>query len=92
MNWKEFFKPNEIKIVLTVIFFLVSIIIFKDNFTPQIYVGFPLLFYLKSFGDMVNPGPDKIIYQNLFIDLILWYLLSCLIMFIYEKYVKRGRK
>ena len=61
----------------------------------EAYRGLPL-FYWKYF---VGIGPFKegmelepiteFIYPNLIVDLIFWYLLSCLIVWIYDKVKKK---
>jgi len=99
VSWKEFLKPDWRKIVLTCIFISLS---FFYVYSPLIadayeeYRGLPL-FYWKYFvgtGPIITgmklPEPStEFLYLNLIIDIIFWYLISCIIVWIYDKFKKR---
>jgi hypothetical protein len=99
MNWKEFLKPSWIKIVLLLIFLVLSF--FKTDYpfssdSPSFSHGFPLYYLTEGYDWWSYPewqtSPRKIrdiLYFNLFIDLIFWYLLSCLIIWVYDKVKKK---
>ena len=57
MNWKEFFKPTKGKIITTIIFIILGVIIFLSGFGcgwggSPIYckIILPILVYIFSFG------------------------------------------
>ncbi len=84
MNWKEFFKPNIISILLPLIHFLG---IYSARFfttTDYIY-GFPFTFYKHSrfAGQIANFNVALLI-----VDSIIFYLIGSLIVFFYLKYKK----
>jgi len=89
MNWKEFFKPDWRKILIFLVLFilssLASIKIYLCNMMGigpcPIGYGFPLefLYPILDFKNLIN----------LLIDIIFWYLLSCLIIWIYDKVKKK---
>lgn len=59
-------------------------------FPPKTYVGigFPLMFYAYTYGGWpgnVNSFPPLYNYYNFIIDVIFWYLISCLMILIYNK-------
>lgn len=90
MNWKEFLKPDWRKILLFVILSILLSAI--PNFVIEIPVfcglsfGIPLPFYCSLILPFDFNGGFVI--TNLFVDIIFWYLLSCLIVWIYGKLKK----
>jgi len=89
MKWKEFLKPDWRKIVLTVI----TMIIFFPGYPPYYKGGgFPLN-YLSSgscyAGSNIVSCAIKETPINLILDIIIWYFLSCLIIWIYNKVKKK---
>ena len=102
MTLKQFLKPDWRKIVLFVILFILSLLISYPGFCvdgtnfgycEEIH-GFPLSAY-TTFGEQDVVPPEKleyIRYENIFgfiFNLIFWYLLSCLIVWIYDKVKKK---
>lgn len=92
MNWKEFLKPGRKKIVIVFIFaffnlfFLFysffeysSTIIFNFLNIPALILKLPL--YFIEFGMLAW-----------FLDIIYWYLLSCLIIWVYDMVKKKQMK
>lgn len=100
-NWKEFLKPNWKKIILTLIFILLSFLYFQmpsrvvTGIHRDEYHGLPLPFYHYLIGFRILPSQEieyidssNFLYPNLLIDLIFWYLISCLMVLIYEEFRK----
>lgn len=89
MNLKKFLKPDWRKIVIFLILFMSSsFIIYFD--TKFYFIGFPLAFYYKHPSYGRSPSWIEGFSLNyLLLDLILWYLLSCLIVWIYDKVKKK---
>ena len=93
MHWlKDFLKPNLIKIVIVLV--LVSL-----NFSMSLLQDFPSIISLIRLI-LLNPvliilrwlfflGLLKIPYITIIFWLIYWYLLACLIYFIFSKLRKR---
>jgi hypothetical protein len=81
MNIKQFLKPNWKKIVIfvtiSIIFSLIDYGISGELIIP--IIGLPLPFYINY----------NITYPFLIIDLIVWYFISCLIVWIYDKVKKK---
>ena len=97
MKWKEFLKPTVGKIVVFLIlmgglnFLIISTTIIAD---ARILVGLPLGFYpMGSFFCQPNtaclPPPVEFSWVNLIIDIVCWYLVSCVIIWIYSKIKKK---
>jgi hypothetical protein len=86
MNWKEFLKPDWRKIVLTVILMFIPLPMYVDTFcscySPPCQCPKKIMFYplLLSLGIGLLTLP---------IDLVISYLLSCLIVWIYDKRKKK---
>jgi hypothetical protein len=102
MTFKQFLKPDWRKIVIFVILsialFLVpwniafSVTEFRFIYSESGMQGIPLPAYicieaLTAFG--TPPPPCGVFYPFLIIDLIIWYLLSGLIVWVYDKVRKK---
>lgn len=68
-------------------------------FPPKPYngIGFPLMFYAYDYEAFGPPEhlyyfPSLYNYYNFIIDVIFWYIISCLIIFIYNKLKKSKKK
>lgn len=100
MNWKEFFKPDSRKIVLTllVFFFLpIPIKVVEPGFCPQVIGGvcesdriywriiFPVL-KLIQVDIFINTVPALLLLSLIF---ILSYAISCLLVWVYDNKVKK---
>jgi hypothetical protein len=87
MDWKQFLKPDWKKILLTVILFLISTryVSFLGLDAPY-YIGFPINVYYMAGWPMSTKG---FFYLGIVIDLIFYYLISCLIVWIYDKVRKK---
>jgi len=86
MNWKEFLKPDWRKIVIFVIILLVF------SFMPTYYNLNVFDYIIWTFTGVPCPGGycDKGL-KNLIpaiVLLIMWYLISCIIVWIYHKLKK----
>ena len=96
MKWKEFLKPTVKKIILFAIlmgglnYLIISTTVVVD---ARILVGIPLGFWpIGSFMRWPNaPAPPTVGFSliNFIIDIIFWYVLSCLIIWIYDKSKKK---
>lgn len=99
MDWKDFFKPDWNKIVLFVILFLIlptpSYVIYPCTLEFGSYCPPPgwTIIPFTGFGILIDTleGQFNSNYSTPFLfSLITSYLLSCLIVFAYNKY--RGKK
>ena len=91
MAFKDFIKPSVWKIIIFIVlmgginYYLISTMFILD---ARILVGVPLGFYpIGSFFLYSGQTPPVVefSYLNFIIDLIFWYLISCLIIFTYTK-------
>jgi hypothetical protein len=99
MTLKQLLKPDWRKIVifaiLCIIFSLINTGISGELIIP--IIGLPLPFYYCMLGGVVIlPNKPEAIcsfnYSYLIIDIIIWYLFSCLMVWIYDKYFKKVKK
>ena len=96
MNLKKFFLDWR-KIVIIVIVFLLTIFynIRTETLThPKIryYQGFPFEWWIYEAGGIVTSYElflGRIIITGFIVDLIIWYLVFCLIVWIYDKVKKK---
>jgi hypothetical protein len=99
---KQFLKLDWGKIVITILIIVVSlfdIFLFLANIRLPIFYGSNVDFYTVAKGFplpfvVINmagrtPVDFSIFYPGLVTDLILWYLVSCLIIFIWNKFKKK---
>jgi hypothetical protein len=87
MNWKKFLMPDWIKVVLTVILFLISTrYTYTLGFDAPTSYGFPIPVYATGGFPMATVD---FLYLGIIIDLIFYYLISCLIVWVYDKYKKK---
>jgi nitric oxide reductase large subunit len=95
MNWKQFLKPNMTKLVIfivlmsTVNYFVISNTTIRD---ARILVGLPLAFWpVGSFFAQTGTSTPSVEFSavNFFADLVFWYLVSCLISGVYDKFKKK---
>ena len=86
MSWKDFIKPETSKLVVFLVFFLFSIIIFFSW-------GAPPPAWLSSIELIINIlMPPLLEGITVFIVWIpYWYIIACIIVFIYNKYKNRKK-
>jgi hypothetical protein len=97
MDWKEFLKPDWTKVVVFVILiFITSSIpdLFIEGTDMRISYGFPFSFFI--FGGRLELSPGQSIpfyfhYEAIIENIIIWYLLSCFIVWVFDKAKKRIR-
>jgi len=95
MNWKGFLKPEWRNIVIFVFLIIVTSSIpnlFVEGADIGINYGFPFNFYGYGGGPELLPGqsiPTYLRYEALIEDVVIWYLLSCLIVWVYDKVKKK---
>ncbi|MCX6776804.1 MAG: hypothetical protein NTY73_02440 [Candidatus Micrarchaeota archaeon] len=99
MTWKEFLMPDWRKVILFIIttigvnYYIISTTVILD---ARILVGLPLGFwpvgsnFIRA-GEQIPPSVD-FSFTNLIIDVIFWYLLSCIIVWTYDKLKKKPEK
>ncbi len=77
MNWKIFFKPTLLKIIIFIILCLG--VWFLAVFPGGEYFarGFPLLYYERGASQLGGSGWSKIHYVSAIIDILILYLVSC---------------
>jgi len=100
MNWKEFLKPNKIKSLLTILFLVLlvlSIFVFARITVYSIILfillaphSTLLLYQYGAEGSTLGLTVEPIlVIMTYAVDVIYLYLLSCLIVWIYEKVKKK---
>lgn len=90
MDWKEFFRPTWKKIVIFIILTIVFSVVNTERnckvfggVCPKSY-GFPFAVYSLS-GAVGEPINYQLNYISIILNIIIWYLVSCLILWIYGK-------
>ena len=84
MSVKEFLKPDKRKILLF-IFLSISIILPQGTWGIHFY-GYPLPTRVEASTVL---GGNNFFIENLFVDLIFWFILSFSIIWIYDKVRKK---
>jgi len=93
MNIKNFFRFNKIKIIFTLLFLLVFLL-FKTEIpvfdATYIKHGFPLPLLERRIdtGWDIGHTSYRVLPLGMVVDVLSWYLISCLIMSVYSKYKK----
>ncbi len=84
MGWKKFLKPTIWKIIFTIVFS----VLFAYSWLNSLAIFCP-----DSLEDCSGKVKEvrNIVFTISFILVILWYLLSCLIIFIYGKIKNRNQ-
>ena len=95
MNWKEFIKPTIGKIIILIVAIVLTSIFNTATFCPgctQAAFGFPFTIYEVPGCEPVPPSFEcpgaRIVYSGLIFNLAIWYIVSCLIMFVINKLKK----
>ncbi len=98
MGLREFFKPTKGKIIISVLLLILTFFYITSvpGITINKYTGHGLPFYyiveiipLTSLGE-TNFSFE---YTSLVFDIVFWYILSCLVIYLYNKNVlKRNKK
>ena len=105
MNWKEFLKPTLIKVILFLILFIpTSLFLTRSTSKSTWSVGFPFGIYSCIVGDnspmcSISPSYEFMNFnlsnyagwmlEGLLLNIIIWYLVSCLIIWIFNKSKKK---
>jgi hypothetical protein len=97
MNWKQFLKPNWRKIViflLPIILTIITLFIEVKGSGWDILVYFPILICGIIPGCITSGGELPLVNNALYllsfvITYIIWYPISCLIIWIYNKVKKK---
>ena len=97
MNIKQFLKPDRRKIVIFIILFMISTLIRANLFSnyelkhpyPAFAFGIPFVsFYIIPIVELTPEIHFNFI--GLFENIIFWYFLSCLLVWIYDKFKKKS--
>jgi len=93
MNWKVFLKPDWRKILITILILVISVCLFLFQFTsPLIFLlNAPIVGVLYPVIMTSTTGEFGLTVAlfSIIINIFYWYLLSCLIVWIYNKVKKR---
>ncbi len=87
MNWKQFLKPDRRKII-TIIILLILLALtipFIMYYSPLMFTIIPMLIIFPIFFDVNN-------YSKIILLIAYWYLLSCLIVWVYDKLFRKKKK
>lgn len=90
MDLKDFLKPDLKKIIVLVFIILLVIILANTIFCSYPSTGYPLPIYkivnLGVPGGPAGPLSAELDFVNIIIDLIIWYLISCFVAFVYKSF------
>lgn len=94
-NLKKFLKPDWKKILIFVFLLVIAVIIIPImNARFGLYtisIGFPLPFYSCTFLVELGSLCSFAGYTYTIIDILIWYVLSCLIVWIYDMLRKKKK-
>lgn len=87
MDWKEFFKPTNGKVIVFLLLFIILNLLISgviiNSVEKKTSTGLPLPFHMKIEyrGDLYLNMPGhtetRFLYWNLIIDILFFYLVSC---------------
>jgi len=95
VNWKDFFRPDWKKIILTFIITFLNFVYILSLFGKEPTFISYIFWWPIVIGSLLCPVTYDVPFSLLdlpciiifyIINLIYWYLLSCLIFFIYDKF------
>jgi len=103
MDWKEFFKIDFGKLILFLILFIFSLLLiyFSDMVSigaigciergdvDRIGVGFPATFFSSCVSNIEGILSSDFNIIFLVIDIIFWYLISIILVYLYKKLRKK---
>jgi hypothetical protein len=82
MDWKQFLKPDWRKIVVFIVLFIFFCLFEWGIIISQTNRGFPFPYSSMTFGELIVPFN----LVNFIADIAVWYIISCLIVGVYDKY------
>ena len=95
MNWKEFFKPTLKRILIFLVLFILTNVVFTIQRGPPpiaLTYGFPFPFYSKGTSTAEPPEGEHTFSDfnltPLIVNLIFWYIIILTIFFVYKKFKK----
>jgi len=94
MNWKYFLKPTISKIIISVAIIVLTSLRNSATYCPgctrEAY-GFPLTLYELPGCEPVSVGCPSyaIVYIGLLVDIVFWYIISSLLIWLYYKVKKK---
>jgi len=96
MAWKKFLKPTLSKILLTPLLLYVASIVESRMFPPMLggssTGGWPFDFWVSPpFRPGLPTESAHWIWGNLAIDLLFWYLITCIIIYLFKIIRRRYR-
>jgi len=97
MRWKKFFEPTILKVIFTILLlafsFFLSVKIWQCILAPCSQ-GLPLGFYDPSAcGACIGCGCKvKINYLMFVADIVIWYLILCVLFYIFARFKKEERR
>ena len=100
MNWKEFLKPDKSKIMVFLAIIIIFLVIMgvlnlaycHTKETDTTANGNPFVIMIQDFDNLSPSFCDiGIMLLNVLIRLPIWYLWACIIVFVYNKYLKRSK-
>jgi len=95
MNLKEFFKPDMSKIILTLVMIIITIIFWflaKVNVLCKMGVPCPPVNHFIRISEISGPRFISANYIYLILELLISYLISCFIIFIFNKFKEKKKK
>jgi sterol desaturase/sphingolipid hydroxylase (fatty acid hydroxylase superfamily) len=95
MNWKEFLKPDWRKTTLfVVITFIIPLVGMFAMLPIFVWLALPVFLPVFSIAGITEGGPLYSLTGLLF-SVIIWivyYIFSCFVIWIYDKYLKKVKK
>jgi hypothetical protein len=94
MKWKEFLRPTIWKVTIFIVLLILTSVFNYATYCPgctRAAYGFPLALYELPGCEPVSVGCPgyRVVYSALIVDLIFWYLVSCVILWIFGRTRKK---
>jgi hypothetical protein len=92
MNWKEFLKPTIAKIILLIIFMIISVLFLgTTRMDAPSNWGWPFPVYVSGCNFFGGGCVNEFVWFDLILDIIFWYVISCIIVIAYHVNKKKKK-
>jgi hypothetical protein len=89
MDWKEFFLDIRKIVLFLILFFITSFFVTHISPETSTYRGYPFVYNIDGCVSEIICYDNLIYWDKLILDIIIWFIISCLIVSFYDKRKKK---